>query len=622
MRIDQAEGCYHVTARGNDRQDIFRDEAGRIAGVSNGDGSLYYAGASYSDLTNRIQYSPAGAMVQMRLGNGLWNDTRFNSRLQAIQIGLGQTRLTNLESTITPSSTVADKLLLDQCFSGTDTNCSNGVTTNNGNLLQQRIRKQGTPSLDLTQSYSYDVLNRITNASETPGTGTAWSAITYGLDRYGNRWVSTGYKLFPTLTPVSSAEFNAATNRMVSPSSYDAVGNLTNNKVSQTATYDAENRMTSFNSGVGITNYTYDGDGRRISKQLSSGATTYYVYNAFGQLAAEYSSQGPAGGGITYLTSDHLGSTRVTTDAAKAFKTCHDYLPYGEEIDPSYGGRSGFPCYTSTLLDGPTQKFTGKERDTESNLDYFLVRYYSGVQGRFLIPDPENAGGIVPDPQSWNGYAYGRNNPLVYTDPNGEKYRICDNLGHCEENLSDIEFDDYFQRDKNIRLRGGSEIWKMNKNGSLEKIGTYEQTEEDVRPEVAGAVGAAARYADAEIKRLIKEAIYTGITGGALGTVIQIGEDALPVARRLLPFKDSKLIQRINKALDDIAAGVTKYSRDGLTFKNREGLLPTKPEGYYREFTVQPGPRVTGRGADRLVVGQEGEVYYTPNHYGSFVRIQ
>ncbi|MFN8009043.1 MAG: RHS repeat-associated core domain-containing protein [Terriglobia bacterium] len=442
------------------------DEAGRIAGVSNGDGSLYYAGASYSDLTNRIQYSPAGAMVQMRLGNGLWNDTRFNSRLQAIQIGLGQTRLTNLESTITPSSTVADKLLLDLCFSGTDTNCSNGVTTNNGNLSRQRLRKQSTPGLDLSQSYTYDALNRITSAGETPVTGTVWPAITYGLDRYGNRWVSAGYNPGGTLTPISQSEFNAANNRMVSPSGYDAVGNQTTNKVSQTATYDAESRMTSFNSGAGITNYAYDGEGRRVSKQLSSGATTYYVYNTLGQLSAEYLTTGPVGGGITYLTWDHLGSTRVTTDAAKAFKTCHDYLPYGEEIDPSYGGRAGFPCYTSTLLDGPNQKFTAKERDTESKLDYFLARYYSGAQGRFTSVDPENSGAVPDDPQSWNAYAYARNNPLYYIDPTGEAYNYCPSESDSCYEVADEDFKKFQEDNKGKLIFEGTNIYTVNEDGT------------------------------------------------------------------------------------------------------------------------------------------------------------
>jgi RHS repeat-associated protein len=62
---------------------------------------------------------------------------------------------------------------------------------------------------------------------------------------------------------------------------------------------------------------------------------------------------------------------------------------------------------------------TGKERDAETGLDYFLARYYSGAQGRFLSVDPENAGAKHADPQSWNAYSYALNNPLRYVDPLG-----------------------------------------------------------------------------------------------------------------------------------------------------------------------------------------------------------
>jgi RHS repeat-associated protein len=67
-------------------------------------------------------------------------------------------------------------------------------------------------------------------------------------------------------------------------------------------------------------------------------------------------------------------------------------------------------------------KFTGKERDTESGLDFFQARYYFSPYGRFFSADPENAGAKPDDPQSWNAYAYARNNPLVYTDPDGLAY--------------------------------------------------------------------------------------------------------------------------------------------------------------------------------------------------------
>ena len=75
--------------------------------------------------------------------------------------------------------------------------------------------------------------------------------------------------------------------------------------------------------------------------------------------------------------------------------------------------------------DGVRQQFTSKERDRETGLDYFGARYYSSTQGRFTSVDPENAGANPSDPQSWNGYAYARNNPLVYTDPEGRDYRVC-----------------------------------------------------------------------------------------------------------------------------------------------------------------------------------------------------
>lgn len=70
-------------------------------------------------------------------------------------------------------------------------------------------------------------------------------------------------------------------------------------------------------------------------------------------------------------------------------------------------------------------QFTGKERDAETGLDFFLARYFSGAQGRFLSVDPDNAGAKHDDPQSWNACAYGRNNPLKYTDPTGMFYEIC-----------------------------------------------------------------------------------------------------------------------------------------------------------------------------------------------------
>ncbi len=67
--------------------------------------------------------------------------------------------------------------------------------------------------------------------------------------------------------------------------------------------------------------------------------------------------------------------------------------------------------------------------------------------------------------------------------------------------------------------------------------------------------------------------------------------------------------------------GPFPYSRDGIVFQNRENLLPAKSRGYYREYTV-PTPGVKTRGARRIISGQGGEYYYTPDHYRSFLRIK
>lgn len=78
-----------------------------------------------------------------------------------------------------------------------------------------------------------------------------------------------------------------------------------------------------------------------------------------------------------------------------------------------------------------------------------------------------------------------------------------------------------------------------------------------------------------------------------------------------------KTLQRIKNN------GPFPYSRDGITFQNREGLLPRKSQGYYREYTVDT-PGLSHRGPRRVVTGGNPPVvyYYTEDHYRSFRLIQ
>ena len=87
------------------------------------------------------------------------------------------------------------------------------------------------------------------------------------------------------------------------------------------------------------------------------------------------------------------------------------------------------------------------------------------------------------------------------------------------------------------------------------------------------------------------------------------------VALADLPVEARDTVRLIHKG------GPFPYARDGITFSNREGMLPKQKRGYYREFTVKtPGDRT--RGARRIVSGTAGELYYSDDHYQHFRRIR
>jgi len=286
-------------------------------------------------------------------------------------------------------------------------------TTNNGNMVSQAIGHLGAAGL---QSYGYDSFGRLSSVSE----GAAWSRG-YDYDRWSNHWVKSGWTgIAPdSFTPVASSNYNTKNQLITQGSSYDPAGNQ---EVigSYTISYDAEGKLkTSTLSGITMT-MSYDGEGRRVKKVTGTRATVM-VYGIGGELAEEYDTAAPAETGLQYLAVDHLGSTRMVFDSAGGVKRCLDYLPFGEQIGQGVNGRTG-ACWGSAAE--PRQKFTAKERDTETSLDYFGARYFSGTQGRFTIPDWAEQPEPVPyadlkDPQSLNLYVYVRSNPMTNRDLDG-----------------------------------------------------------------------------------------------------------------------------------------------------------------------------------------------------------
>ena len=110
------------------------------------------------------------------------------------------------------------------------------------------------------------------------------------------------------------------------------------------------------------------------------------------------------------------------------------------------------------------------------------------------------------------------------------------------------------------------------------------------------------------------------------GAGLAVAQKQPPPAPKAAPVTtDVPLAELPKEARDTVAlihkGGPYPYAKDHAVFGNREGRLPKRKRGYYHEYTVKtPGERT--RGARRIVAGSEGEIYYSPDHYGSFRRVR
>ncbi|MEO7539122.1 MAG: hypothetical protein ABIV21_03795 [Pyrinomonadaceae bacterium] len=289
--------------------------------------SKKYADSGYWNYAQNFTYNAAGSVTSMQLGNGRWEKTQFNSRLQPTQIALGST----------PGAT--NELKLDYSY-GNWNGTTIDTTKNNGNIVQQVITVtdvgMSPNGFTATQKYYYDELNRITDATEHVGSMQTWRQdFTY--DRYGNRRFN--FAGGATTVPVSTCT-EAICNPTISTSNnritatgwlYDNAGNTTRDGNYQTFTYDGENKQVEVknSSNVSVGQYFYDGDGRRVKKIVpGTGETTIFVYDASGKLIEEYSTNVASveTAKVAYLTNDHLGSPRINTDRRGRGQSCNSVI--------------------------------------------------------------------------------------------------------------------------------------------------------------------------------------------------------------------------------------------------------------------------------------------------------
>jgi RHS repeat-associated protein len=380
---------------------------------------------TYADLTPLAvtdPYTADGRVARMKLGNDLFETRDYRPAGTATTLKLG----TAVGS--------GDTLELQYNYSS---------NANNGNLQTHVIKQSGKT---WTQKYTYDHLNRLTCVGEaavnsSPGTcpAGAWHQ-TFGYDAFGNRWVASSFGLNGVDVHEPGADvFDRSTNRM-NTVSYDQAGNQTAYNP-YTLAYDVENRLVSVTSaGNGNGTFVYDGDGRRVKKTWTpsggSTTTTYYVYDVAGQLAAEYSADAPAITSTSYAFTDLIGSVRALTgqkpsSGPASILECYDHVPFGRLLRSDDNQRNT-GCYPANpdyqLVSRTPQKFSGKERDVETGLDFSGARYFSAAEGRFISPDPPLIDQHPSDSQSWNLYNYVRNNPLTNIDPTGQDCIYTDDI--------------------------------------------------------------------------------------------------------------------------------------------------------------------------------------------------
>jgi RHS repeat-associated protein len=281
--------------------------------------------------------------------------------------------------------------------------------------------------LSRNQAFTYDPLNRLLSA-QNAGTDCSQKLPDGHTEYWGNSyvydaWGNLNQKLVTKCSAENLSVAVAANNQLQGGYAYDAAGNMTQDNNGMSYVYDSENRIW---SATGF-NYTYDADGNRVEKVNGNTGTLYWYMtpgvvaesDLLGNLQAEYVFFGGErvarkdfpSNTVSYYFSDHLKTASVITDAAGNIKSESDYYPWGGELQ-------------FLANDSNHYKFTGKERDSETGLDYFGARHYSNGLGRFITPDWAAKATAVPyaefnDPQTLNLYGYVRNLPTTRFDADG-----------------------------------------------------------------------------------------------------------------------------------------------------------------------------------------------------------
>lgn len=476
-RLCEVTTTKTVTSEDNEQTSVLLeyDNMGRVEKrtqkIGSGAGEVTRATTqSYvlNGLVNDIEYPTSTVAVPRRVSYEYWPNGQVKGVWQGA-VGTGSSYIavdgywgSGAERKSTLGNGVVEATTLNERMQMTGRSWTQGGTTllglglawgtsqNNGNLVTQTMTGvRSGATFNFQQDYEYDALNRLQLVKDNGvvNCGSASWRQKYIYDRYGNRALRQGScpgaqlegQVWVDSDSASAVESQFPDNRLPDgvgqPARHDGSGNVVR-AAGNVYVYDAENRLVKATAGGFDYYYRYNGEGKRVAVDKKNGTTIVetrlFHYGAGGELLAETAGTLPAAWDRKYVGVDHLGSTRLVMKASGTGEglvdSRHDYFPFGEEV-PERG-----VSYGDAAL---KVKFTGKERDGETGLDYFGARYMSATMGRWTSPDeffggPSDPVGTTPaakirplpfadihNPQSINKYGYVLGNPVRYTDPDG-----------------------------------------------------------------------------------------------------------------------------------------------------------------------------------------------------------